>query len=206
MCAVFHPFSLTWGTGGSKSTPPKGDTSCRNWTHLTQQSGKRACSDLPQLPMVHASPAILLLSRNHPMHDTAAEGDLFVILLREGRKAAEIPAQIQRCPTVASSGKALHLSWQMPGTGRSAEISVYLIFSSPFALDFSLLYVRKTPRQLISALWPLLIELCERKAAPPGEITHTCYFEPSCDFLSPCLQELQAPFCEPRLLYFHRHH
>lgn len=94
----------------------------------------------------------------------------------------------------------------MPGTGGSAEISVYLIFFPPFTLDFSLLYVHKTPRQLISALWPLLIGLCERKAALAGEITHTCYFELSCHFLSPCLQELQTPFCEPGLLYFRHHH
>lgn len=113
--------------------------------------------------------------------------------------------QIEHSPTLACSEKALPLGWQMPGTGRSAEISVYLIFSPPFTLDFSLLYVHKTPRQLISALWPLLIGLCERKAAPAGEITHTCYFELSCHFPSPCLQELQAPFCEPGLLYFHRH-
>lgn len=139
------------------------------------------------------------------MHDTAAGGDLFVILLREGRIVAEISAQIQHSPALACSEKALPLGWQMPGTGRSAEISVYLIFSPPFTLDFSLLYVHKTPRQLISALWPLLIGLCERKAAPAGEITHTCYFELSCHFPSPCLQELQAPFCEPGLLYFHCH-
>lgn len=75
----------------------------------------------------------------------------------------------------------------------------------PFTLGFSLLYVHKTPRQLISALWPLLIGLCERKAALAGEITHTCYFELSCHILSPCLQELQAPFCEPGLLCFHHH-
>lgn len=139
------------------------------------------------------------------MNNTAAGDALFVILLRKGRKAAEISAQIQPCPALASSGKALSLGWQMPGTGRSAEISVYLIFFPPFTLDFSLLYVHKTPRLLISALWPLLIGVCERKAALAGEITHTCYFELSCHIQSPCLQELQAPFCEPRLLCFHHY-
>jgi len=102
--------------------------------------------------MVHTSPGIWLLSSNHPAHDTAAGGDLFVILLRESRKAAQISAQKQYRPTMASSEKTLPLGWQMLGTGRSAEIRVYLIFSPPFTLDCSLLYVHKMLRQLISAL------------------------------------------------------
>lgn len=77
---------------------------------------------------------------------------MLVIWLRKGRKAAEISAQIQHCPAPLSSGKALSLGWQMTGIGRSAEISVYLIFFPPFTLDFSLLYVHKMPRQLISVL------------------------------------------------------
>lgn len=70
------------------------------------------------------------------MNHTAAGAALFVILLRKGRKAAEISAQIQHCPALVSSGKALSLGWQMPGTGRSAEISVYLIFFPPIHPGF----------------------------------------------------------------------
>lgn len=81
-------------------------------------------------------PTLLLLSSNNPMNHTAAGAALFVILLRKGRKAAEISAQIQHCPALVSSGKALSLGWQMPGTGRSAEISVYLIFFPPIHPGF----------------------------------------------------------------------
>lgn len=70
------------------------------------------------------------------LHDAAGGGDSFVIVLREGRKSTEIPAQIQHCSTLASSEKALPLGWQMPATSRSAEISVYLIFSSPIYPGF----------------------------------------------------------------------
>lgn len=137
------------------------------------------------------------------MRSTIAKSDLLVVLLRGDRKAAEILELIQCCPISASSEMALPFGWQMLGQAGVSEISVYLIFSPPFTLDFSLLYVHKPPRQLISALWPLLIGLRERKAAPAGEITHTCYFELSCHFPSPCLQRLQAPSSEPGLLYFH---
>lgn len=100
----------------------------KNRSHLTHPCGKRAHSDLPQLPLAHASPVIWLLSSNNLMNHTVVGGSLFVILLRKGRKAAEISTEIQHHPALASSGKALSLGWQVPGTGRSAEISVYLIF------------------------------------------------------------------------------
>lgn len=140
------------------------------------------------------------LSSSRPLLNITAESDLFVVLLREDRKEEEILELIEHCPISARSEKALPFGWQMLGTVRSAEISVYLIFSPPFTLGFSLFYVHKPPRQLISALWPLLIGLWERKAALAGEITHTCYFELPCHFPSPCLQQLQAPFCAPGLL------
>lgn len=140
------------------------------------------------------------LSSSRPLLNITAESDLFVVLLREDRKEEEILELIEHCPISARSEKALPFGWQMLGTVRSAEISVYLISSPSFTLGFSLFYVHKPPRQLISALWPLLIGLWERKAALAGEITHTCYFELPCHFPSPCLQQLQAPFCAPGLL------
>lgn len=86
------------------------------------------------------------------MCSTIAKSDLFVVLLRGDRKAAEILELIQCCPVSASSEMALPFGWQMLGQAGVSEISVYLIFSPPFTLDFSLLYVHKPSRQLISAL------------------------------------------------------
>lgn len=87
--------------------------------------------------MVHASLVIQPVSINHPpLVQLLPVGGFFVMLLREGRKAAEIAVQIPQGPALLPSEKALPLGWQMPGTGRSTEISVYLIFSPPFTLDF----------------------------------------------------------------------